>query len=75
MGKRGTQAAADDAATVKARVLVRSHIAGEWHEPNAIVSAPAPVIKALEEQGLIDSDEDAVAYAESLTAKLDESAG
>lgn len=68
MAKRGTQEAADDTAPVKARVLVRSNIDGAWHEPNAIVTAPAPIIKGLEAQGSVDSDEDAVAYAESLAA-------
>jgi hypothetical protein len=68
MAKRGTQEAADDAAPVKARVLVRSNIEGEWYETNAIVTAPLSIIKALEAQGSVDSDEGAVAYVESLAA-------
>lgn len=58
----------DDAAPVKARVLVKTHVDGELHHPDAVISAPAAAIKALEDQGLVDSDEEAVAYAESLKA-------
>ena len=65
--KKGTEEAADDA-PVKARVLVRSNIEGEWYEVNAIVTAPALIIKGLEGQGSVDSNEDSVAYAESLAA-------
>lgn len=68
MAKKGTKEAADSSAPVKARVLVRSQIDGDWHEPNAIVTAPAEIIQGLEAQGSVDSDEDSVAYAESLTA-------
>jgi hypothetical protein len=56
----------DDDAPVKARVLVKTHVDGELHHPDTVISAPAAAIKALEEQGLVDSDEEAVAYAESL---------
>lgn len=66
MGKKGTSAAAADDSAVKARVLVRTQIDGQWHEADSVISAAASVIKGLEGQGIIDSDEDAVAYAESL---------
>ena len=66
MARRDTQEAADDTAPVKARVLVRTQIDGEWHEPNSIVTGTAAVIKGLEAQGSVDSNEDAVTYAESL---------
>lgn len=66
--KRGTEEAADDSAPVKARVLVRSNIEGEIYEVNSIVTAPALIIKGWEDQGSVDSDEGAVAYAESLAA-------
>jgi hypothetical protein len=56
---------ADDA-PVKARVLVQTYIDGKLHEPDSVISLPAAAIKDLEAQGLVDSDEDAVAYAESL---------
>jgi hypothetical protein len=36
------------------------------HQPNAVVSASASVIKGLETQGAVDSSEGAVSYAESL---------
>lgn len=68
MAKKGTKEAADADAPVKARVLVRTQIDGVWHEPNAIVTAPADIIQGLEAQGSLDSDEDSVAYAESLAA-------
>jgi hypothetical protein len=68
MAKRGTQEAADDTAPVKARVLVRVQIDGEWHDPNTVVTAAAGVIKGLEAQGSVDSNEDSVTYAESLAA-------
>jgi hypothetical protein len=68
MAKRGTKEAADGSAPVKARVLVRTQIDGEWHEPNAIVTAPADIIQGLEAQGSVDSDEDSIAYVESLAA-------
>jgi hypothetical protein len=35
---------------------------------NSIVTAPLSIIKGLEAQGSVDSDESAVAYAESLAA-------
>jgi hypothetical protein len=66
MAKKGTKEAADDAAPVKARVLARLHIDGIWHEPNTVVTGTAQSIQELEAQGSVDSDEDAVAYAESL---------
>ena len=65
--KKGTEEAADDA-PVKARVLVRSNIDGEWYEANTIVTASALIIRGLEAQGSVDSNEDSVAYAESLAA-------
>jgi hypothetical protein len=66
MARRDTPEAADESAPAKARVLVRTQIDGVWHEPNAVVTAPAAVIKGLEAQGSVDSNEDAVTYAESL---------
>jgi hypothetical protein len=53
-------------AEVKARVLVRTHFDGAWHEPDSVISASAALIKGLEDQGIVDSDEGAVSYAESL---------
>jgi len=66
MARRDTQDAADDTAPVKARVLVRVQIDGVWHEPNTVVTGTAAGIKGLEAQGLVDSNEDSVTYAESL---------
>lgn len=66
MAKKGTKEAADAGAPVKARVLVRSNIDGVWHEPNTVITGTAQIIQELEAQGSVDSDEDAVAYAESL---------
>jgi hypothetical protein len=63
---RRTEGTDDDSTPVKARVLVKTHIDGVPYEPNAVVSAPASVIKGLEAQGAVDSSEGAVSYAESL---------
>lgn len=71
MARRTESGGEDDAAQVKARVLVRSCIDGVWHEPNAIITATASIIKGLEGQGSVDSSDDAVAYAESLIPKVE----
>lgn len=59
-------------APVKARVLAHVHHNGKLHAPNAVITAPASEIKTLEDQGAVDSDEAAVAYAEKLAAKAAE---
>lgn len=56
----------EGAAKVKARVLVAHHIDGKHHQPNEIYSGSATAVKNLEKQGIVDSDEEAVDYAESL---------
>lgn len=53
-------------AAVKARVLLTTHVDGTDYEPDAVISASASIIKLFEEQGFVDSDSDAVSYAESL---------
>lgn len=63
--------AAEPDAHVKARVLVKTHFDGVHHEPNTVISGAVSVIKELEAQGSVDSDGDAVAYAESLAPKDD----
>lgn len=70
MARRTEAGTEDDSAQAKVRVLVRTQIEGVWHEPNAVVSAPASVIKALD-QGSVDSSDEAVAYAESLIPKVE----
>lgn len=60
----------DDTATVKARVLVRTQVEGVWYEPNALVSASASVIKALD-PGSVDPSDEAVTFAESLVPKVE----
>lgn len=55
-----------DDVPIKARVLARHHVDGKLYLPDGVVSASPSAIKELESQGLVDSDEEAVAYAESL---------
>lgn len=59
----------EGAAPIKARVLAHAHIDGVLHAPDTVVSVSPGTLKELEAQGVIDSDEDAVAYAESLVPK------
>lgn len=53
-------------APVKARVLSGCNIDGKACEADSVVTATAAQIADLEALGLVDSDTDAVAYAESL---------
>lgn len=48
--------------TQKVRVLT----ACEFGQPNDVAELPADQVKAAEEQGLVDSNKEAVAYAVSL---------
>lgn len=57
---------ADNVTPVKARVLTNTFHDGASYQANDVLTATESVIKELEGQGLVDSDEDAVAYAESL---------
>lgn len=54
---------------VKARVLVDCAIGGVVYKPNAVVEAAGDVIAHAVANGLVDSNEAAVAYAEWLQAE------
>lgn len=54
--------------TQKVRVLT----ACEFGQPNDVAELPADQVKVAEEQGLVDSNKEAVAYAVSLQKPADE---